>query len=93
MRVSSNVGVARDAVSGFSAVTVDRSTADQATGAGSTTVVSVHNAAKVADRLLEDICLLISDVKEHAGKVTTLAATMEARDAQDAGTLAAGRVV
>lgn len=93
MRVASNVGVARDAVSGFAAVAVDGSTARQATGAGSTTVVSVHNAAKAADRLLEDISTLISDVKEQADKVAALAATMEARDTQDAGTLSAGRVV
>jgi hypothetical protein len=93
VRVSSSVGAARDAVSGFAAVSVDRHRTAQATGAGSTTVVSVENAAKAADRVLDDVSTMISDIKEQAGRVTALAMTMEARDAEDAGTLAAERVV
>jgi hypothetical protein len=89
VKVSSSVSAARDAVSSFATVTVHKSTAGQTTGAGSTTVASVHNGAKAADRVLEDVSTLISSVKEQAGKVTALAATMEARDALDARTLAA----
>jgi hypothetical protein len=93
VRVSSSVSAARDAVEGFAAVNVDQHPASQATTVGSATIASVLNGATAADRVLEDVATLISSVKEQAGKVTTLAATMEARDAHDAGALAAGRVI
>ncbi|WP_157696917.1 hypothetical protein [Leifsonia sp. 21MFCrub1.1] len=51
----------------------------------------MHAAAGAADRVLRDLSALVSSVAEQAGKVSTLAALIEDRDAEDAGAIGRAR--
>ncbi|MEV8213077.1 hypothetical protein [Leifsonia sp. NPDC077715] len=55
--------------------------------AGSSTVASIREGARAANELLGHVSELVSGVKEHAGKVTTLAVQIEDRDRRAAGSL------
>lgn len=83
MKVSSSLGAAQDAVSGFTKLHVDRP--GQQVAIGSSNVSSIVDGAKVANETLKNISELISGVKDEAGKVTALAAEIESRDGRDAG--------
>ena len=83
MRVSSSSAAAREAVSGFTGVRSD--SRGEHVSVASSTVSSVREGARAANELLAHVSELVAGVKGHAGKVTTLAARIEARDSTDAG--------
>ncbi|QNE37229.1 hypothetical protein [Leifsonia shinshuensis] len=83
MKVSSNVGAAQEAASGFAQVEVV-GRAQQAT-VGTSNVSSTVDGATVANSILDSISELVSGVKKQAGNVTALATEIEERDSGDAG--------
>ena len=87
MNVSSSRDAARDGISGFMKIDAGRAASAHRTTVGSSTIASVHAGATAADRVLDDLASLAASVKEQSAKVTALAAIIEDRDAQDAGTL------
>lgn len=91
MKVSSSSGAARDAVSEFARIDRERHPGSAGVSAGASTVAGMHAAAGAADRVLRDLSALVSSVAEQAGKVSTLAALIEDRDAEDAGAMGRAR--
>lgn len=83
MKLSSNIGAAQDAVSGFVDVDLDRN--GQYVTLSSSTVASMNDGANVANKLLKNVLQLVSAVKGQADNVTALAAEIEERDDRDAG--------
>ncbi|KRC47196.1 hypothetical protein ASE16_17860 [Leifsonia sp. Root227] len=83
MKLSSNIGAAQDAVSGFAVVDLDRN--GQHVTLSSSTVASMSDGANVANKLLKSVLQLVSAVKGQADNVTALAAEIEERDDRDAG--------
>jgi hypothetical protein len=82
VKVSSNVGAARDAASGFAEI--GRGVGGHQVSFHSSNVSSTQHGAIVANQLLNNISELVAGVKEQAAKVTSLAIEIEARDNQDA---------
>lgn len=81
MKIASNTGAAKAAVSGFSGIEVD-STGQQAT-LGSSNVAGMKAGAKVANKMLSEIAELVSSVKSQADGVTALATEIADRDKRD----------
>jgi hypothetical protein len=83
VKLSSNVGAAHDAVSGFADVDLDGG--GRQVSLGSSTIGSIHDGATVANTLLSSLSELVAGVKGQAGNVTSLATEIEQRDSRDAG--------
>lgn len=89
MKVTSNVGAAQDAVSGFAQIKVEG--AGQKAALGSSNVASIQDGAQVANNVLGIISELLSGVKVQAANVPALALEIENRDRQDAQELCEAR--
>lgn len=83
MKLSSHVGTAQDAVSGFAEVDLDGE--GRQVRLGSSTIPSVQDGATAANKLVSCLSELIAGVKSQAGNVTSLATEIERRDSRDAG--------
>lgn len=83
MKIASNIGAAQDAVSGFAGVHLGGK--GQQVSLGSSTISSMQDGTRVANRILECISELASGVKTQATHVTALASEIEQRDQHDAG--------
>jgi hypothetical protein len=83
VKLSSNIGAAQDAVSGFTEI--DLGGGGQQVSLGSSNISSMHDGAKVANKVLKSISDLVSAVKKQANNVTALATEIEERDHRDAG--------
>ncbi|MGH1522978.1 hypothetical protein ACRAWC_02350 [Leifsonia sp. L25] len=82
MKVSSSLGAAQAAVSGFTELHGDPP--GQHVVIDSSNVSGMLDGARVANETLRNVTELISGVKSEAAKVTALAAEIEARDDRDA---------
>lgn len=83
MKVSSDVGAAQDAASGFA--TIDVVARPQQATLGTSNVSSMVDGTLVANSILDCISELVSGVKKQVGNVTALAMEIEERDNEDAG--------
>ena len=82
MRVASSVDAAQDAVSGFAGVTLEGG--GEQVSVGSSTVSSMKNGARFANKVVGDVSHFIAGVRAEADRVVALAKKVEARDKQDA---------
>lgn len=81
MKVSSNTGAARAAVSGFSVIEVDAS--GQQVSLGSSNVAGMLAGEQAANKVLKHVAKLASSAKGQADGVTALAANIAGRDQSD----------
>jgi hypothetical protein len=82
VKVSSDVGAAHDAVSGFVAMRVDDRGEHVAIGASN--ISGMQAGARIANETLKNVSELIAGAKSEAAKVAALAAKIESRDSRDA---------
>lgn len=82
MKVSSSVGAAQDAVSGFAGI--ESGGDGKQVSLGLSNISSMKAGARLTNKLLRDVSSLVSGVKAEADRVTALASRIEARDRQDA---------
>lgn len=82
VKVSSDLDVAHDAVSGFAKIQVDEH--GQRVVLGASNVSSMQAGARVANETPRNISELISGAKSEATKLIGLAAEIEGRDSRDA---------
>ena len=82
MKIASNTGAAKAAVSGFSGIEVDRS--GQQVSLGSSNVAGMTAGEKAANKVLKHVAELVSGAKSQADGVTSLASSIANRDKSDA---------
>lgn len=82
MRIASDLGAARDAVSGFAGIQADSD--GQQVSLGSSNIAGMKAGARLTNKLVRDVSTLVSGVKAEADRVAALASRIEARDEQDA---------
>ncbi|MFJ3393365.1 hypothetical protein [Leifsonia aquatica] len=83
MKLSSSVGAAQAAASGFAAI--ESGGGGQQVNLVSSNISSMQDGARVANRILSAVSELVAAVKSQAESVTALASEIEERDTLDAG--------